>query len=127
MSAIKHFENAADVFQWDSVTPHTVEMQGIAGVTKHILIGRDDQSPHYIMRFFWLEPGGHSQLERHPQEHGVIVLKGKGTVQIGKQITEVHPYDVVFVSPDELHQFKNPFAEPFGFICVIPRLDPNME
>jgi quercetin dioxygenase-like cupin family protein len=127
MSTIKHFESDAGVFHWDAVIPHTIEMDGIEGVTKHILIGHADQAPHYIMRFFWLEPGGHSMLERHPQEHGVIILKGKGTVQIGEKITEVNPYDVVFVSPDELHQCKNPFDEPFGFICVIPILDPNME
>ena len=127
MSVIKHFDENAASFQWDSVTPRKIEREGLAGVTKHILIGREDQSPHYIMRFFWLEPGGHSMLERHPQEHGVIVLKGKGTVQIGEEVTEIYPNDVVFVSPDELHQFKNPFDEPFGFICVIPRLTPEME
>ncbi|HOJ02186.1 MAG TPA: cupin domain-containing protein [Anaerolineaceae bacterium] len=127
MSVIKHFEENADQFQWNSIQPQEITMEGIAGVTKHILIGRDDQSPHYIMRFFWLEPGGHSMLERHPQEHGVIVLKGKGTIQIGEKVSEVHPYDVAFISPDELHQFNNPYDEPFGFICVIPRLDPHME
>ena len=127
MSVVKHFNEGSDTFQWDSVTPRKIEIEGLAGVTKHILIGREDQSPHYIMRFFWLEPGGHSMLERHPQEHGVIVLKGKGTIQIGEEVTEIHPNDVVFVSPDELHQFKNPFDEPFGFICVIPRLTPEME
>ena len=127
MSVIKHFDETASTFQWDSVIPHPIESEGIEGVTKHILIGREDQSPHYIMRFFWLEPGGHSMLERHPQEHGVIVLKGKGTVQIDDKVTEIHTHDVVFVSPNELHQFNNPFNEPFGFICVIPRLTPEME
>ena len=67
MSTIKHFQEKKAVFQWDSVDPRIIEMEGIAGVTKHILIGREDQSPHYIMRFFQLEAGGHSELDRHHQ------------------------------------------------------------
>ncbi len=122
MSAIKHFHQENDVFQWDSVVPQKLEIDGIEGVTKNILIGHDDAAPNSIMRFFWLEAGGHSMLERHPQEHEVIILKGKGTVQIGEEIFEVSPFDVVFVSPNELHQFKNASDEPFGFICVIPIL-----
>ncbi|NMB63070.1 MAG: cupin domain-containing protein [Chloroflexi bacterium] len=123
MSVIKHFKKDAVKFEWENVNPQMLDVEGIAGVTKNILIGHDDKAPNAIMRFFWLEPGGHSMLERHPQEHEVIVLKGKGTVQIGEEITEVQPFDVVFVSPNELHQFKNPFDEPFGFICVIPMLE----
>lgn len=123
MSAVKHFHQKNNSFQWDNVTPLKLEIEGIEGVTKNILIGTEDGAPNAIMRFFWLEPGGHSMLERHPQEHEVIVLKGKGSVQIGEEVFEVKPYDVVFVSPNELHQFKNIADEPFGFICVIPILD----
>lgn len=123
MSTIKHFHHESGFFQWDNVVPKKLEINGIEGVTKNILIGHDDEAPHFIMRFFWLEPGGHSMLERHPQEHEVIILKGKGTVQIGDEISEVNPYDVVFISPNELHQFKNVSDEPFGFICVIPILE----
>ena len=123
MSAIKYFKNELGIFRWGSVKPTKLEMDGIEGVTKNILIGLDDHAPHSIMRFFWLEPGGHSMLERHPQEHEVIVLTGKGTVRIGEEISEIKAYDVVFVSPNELHQFNNPHDEPFGFICVIPILE----
>jgi len=120
MSAVKHFNKNAGVFRWDSVEPKSLNVEGIAGVTKNILIGKDDEAPNSIMRFFWLEPGGHSRLETHPQEHEVIILHGKGTVQINDEIHKLKPYDVVFVSPNELHQFKNDSDEPFGFICVIP-------
>lgn len=123
MSAVKHFHQKNNSFQWDNVTPLKLEIEGIEGVTKNILIGTEDGAPNSIMRFFWLEPGGHSMLERHPQEHEVLVLIGKGSVQIGEEVFEVKPYDVVFVSPNELHQFKNIADEPFGFICVIPILD----
>lgn len=123
MSAVKHFQQENGVFHWDKVTPLQLEIDGIEGVTKNILIGTDDGAPNAIMRFFWLEPGGHSMLERHPQEHEVIVLAGKGNVQIGEEVFDLKPYDVVFVSPNELHQFKNASEEPFGFICVIPILD----
>jgi quercetin dioxygenase-like cupin family protein len=66
-------------------------------------------------------PTGNSKLERHPQEHEVIILHGKGQAQIGDQVYDVEPYDVVFVSGGELHQFKNTGSDPFGFLCIIPK------
>jgi len=73
------------------------------------------------MRFFELAPGGHSRLETHPQEHEVIVIQGKGRVQIEDDTYDVEPFDAVFIEGGTLHQFSNPNEESFGFICVIPK------
>ena len=98
-------------------------MEGIKDAAKRILIGDNEGAPNFIMRFFTLDPGGHSLLERHPQEHGVLVLQGKGKIQIGDKLFEVNQFDAVFIEGNELHQFNNPYDKPFGFICVIPKLD----
>ena len=121
MSVIHKFSIGQNQFQWDNVQGNTLDMVGIRSVTKHILIGENENAPTSIMRFFHLDPGGHSNLERHPQEHEVIVLQGKGKVQIGNDMFDVQPFDVVFIEGNELHQFSNPFDDPFGFICVIQK------
>ena len=125
MSAIHHFINKTNAYTWENVDSTPLVVEGIKGAVKNILIGDNEGAPHFIMRYFELESGGHSRLERHPHEHEVIVLRGEGIVQIGQEKYTVTSYDAVFVEGDELHQFSNPHDEPFGFICIIPRLDPN--
>jgi quercetin dioxygenase-like cupin family protein len=58
-------------------------------------------------------------LERHPHEHGVIILQGKAKVQLNEEFVTLEPLDVVFVAGNDLHQFTNIGDEPLGFICVI--------
>ena len=122
MSVVHHFKKEANAYMWAGVENTRLEVEGIKGAVKNILIGDNENAPHFIMRYFELESGGHSRLERHPHEHEVIVLRGEGIVQIGQEKHAVTPFDTVFVEGDELHQFSNPHDEPFGFICVIPRL-----
>jgi len=121
MSCVHKFLKGKNVFGWEGVFPKVLTDIGIEGATKHILIGDNENAPHYIMRYFRLDPHGHSKLERHPQEHEVIVLNGMGRVQIGEEFHDLSPMDVVYIQPNELHQFSNTGKEPFGFICVIPK------
>ena len=125
MSVVHHFIKKTNAYTWENVDSTLLVVEGIKGAVKNILIGDNEGAPHFIMRYFELESGGHSRLERHPHEHEVIVLRGKGVVQIGQEKHVVAPFDTIFVEGDELHQFSNPHDEPFGFICIIPRLDPN--
>jgi len=121
MSVIHKFSKNKN-FQWEDVKGNPIEMEGVKSAAIHILIGEKEKAPISIMRFIHLKPGGHSRLEKHPHEHEVIILQGKGKVQIGTEISDVEPFDVVFVEGNELHQFSNPYDDVFGFICVIPKL-----
>ena len=123
MSGVHKFKEIYDDFKWEGVDSTPLEIEGIEGAVKNILIGEKDGAPHFIMRYFQLAPDGHSKLERHVQEHEVIILKGKGVVQIGDHKHKVAPFDTVFIEGNELHQFSNPHDTPFGFVCVIPKLD----
>lgn len=123
MSILHKFKGNKEKYTWEGVKSTPLEVEGIEGAVKNILIGDNENAPHFIMRFFSLAPGGHSRLERHPHEHEVIVLQGEGVVQLGEEKHDVKPFDTVFVEGNSLHQFSNPNDEPFGFICVIPRLD----
>ena len=59
-------------------------------------------------------------LEQHPHDHGVLILHGRARVRLGEQEFEVGPRDLVYVSPNDIHQFSTLGAEPLGFLCVIP-------
>ena len=123
MSAIHKFIGNPDSFQWESVLQETPSMEGLKLVTKQILVGGKDGAPHFSMRYFRVNEGGHTTLEQHIHEHGIIVLHGKGRVQIGEKFYEIEPFDSLYVSGNELHQFSNPYKESFGFICVIPLVE----
>ena len=97
-----------------------IEDKGTKDVSRQILIGIEDGSTNIIMRLFTLAPGGHSPLHTHDFEHLVKVEKGKGIAVYENGEREIQSGDLVYVKPNEIHQFKNPFNEEFQFICVIP-------
>ena len=41
------------------------------------LIGRE-RAPYFAIRYFEVEPGGQTVLDRHRHDHGVFILRGKG-------------------------------------------------
>jgi quercetin dioxygenase-like cupin family protein len=53
----------------------------------------------------------------------VIILHGKAKVQINDDFYELEPFDSVFISGNDIHQFTNIGDSPMGFICVIKRKD----
>jgi quercetin dioxygenase-like cupin family protein len=121
MSQIHKFKGNSEYFDWETVEGIKLSEEGLQSVTRYILIGEKEKAPNSIMRYFRVEPSGHSRLERHPQEHQVIVLHGSGKVQISETITDIKPFDVVFIEGNELHQFSSSQNEALGFICIIPK------
>ena len=92
----------------------------IKDVHKKVLIGPDDGSHNMVMRYFKILPGGHTPYHTHTLEHVVRIVKGKGVVQDveGKEIT-LEEGQNLFIAEEEKHQFKNPFQQPFEFLCII--------
>jgi len=78
-----------------------------------------------FMRLFELEDGGYTPCHSHDWEHDVFVLAGKGKVFDGSEEKEVGPGSVIYVPPNQEHQFKNSGTGIFRFICVIPERDEN--
>lgn len=89
------------------------------GVTRQVIIGPNDASNNFNLRYFRIEPGSHSHLESHPHEHGVIIMHGRARVQLNDVFHEVEPYDAIFISGNDLHQFIPIGDEALGFLCVI--------
>lgn len=71
------------------------------------------------LRYFEVAPGAASRLEKHEHEHYVVVRTGLGYAVIGDDVTELGADDVVYVGPNELHQFVNRGDAPFGFYCFV--------
>jgi quercetin dioxygenase-like cupin family protein len=113
-------ENAMKVCRSESVDEKPVEMEGAAGCTVRWLVGAPDGAPNFAMRQFTVEPGGHTPRHRHPYEHEVYVLEGAGTVREGDRDHPIAPGDVVYVAPDEVHQFRNTGPSPLKFLCLVP-------
>ena len=110
---------AADTFRWNDV-PLERYVAGEGGGTKQVLIGPDDGAASFAVRYFEIAPGGASSLDTHAHDHGVVILRGRGTVCLGDERHSLGVGDVVYVSPGEVHQFESAGPEPLGFLCVVP-------
>lgn len=97
-----------------------VTAPGAKGARMRVLIGAEDGASLFHMRHFEVEPGGCTPHHQHPYEHEVLVLKGSGMARGAEGSRPFKAGDVIFVPPDETHQFCNNGAEPCEFICLIP-------
>lgn len=95
-------------------------MEGAQGCTVRALLGSSDGAPHFSMRHFEVQPGGHTPRHYHNYEHEVYVLEGEGEVWEGDVAHPLHAGDVVLVIPDEVHQFRNTGDRVMKFLCLIP-------
>ena len=119
MGSVHRFIGSGNDYDWEGVPAELYEAEGVHGTVKRVLVGPADGAPNFVIRYFQIEPGGHSRLERHPHEHGVIILQGKAEVQLNEEFVTLESLDAVFVAGNDLHQFTNIGDEPLGFICVI--------
>jgi quercetin dioxygenase-like cupin family protein len=97
-----------------------VNMEGASGCQVRWLLGERDGAPNFAMRQFELAPGGYTPRHFHDYEHEVYVLEGQGTVIEGDTEHPLRPGDVVLVSPNDVHQFRNTGETPLRFLCLIP-------
>ena len=112
-------------FRWHAVEVREYKAPGapFKGVTRQTLLGegRGEEPFNFITRYFEIQPGGYSTLERHQHPHAVVVLRGAGRVILGERTHEVAPFDCVYVAPGVYHQFQATSAEPLGFLCMVDR------
>jgi quercetin dioxygenase-like cupin family protein len=104
----------------EQVPSAEVTMEGAARCRVRWLIGEKDQAPNFAMREFEVEPGGHTPKHFHNYEHEIYVLDGRGVVVDGDEERPLNPGDVLLVSPNDVHQFRNTGSETLRFLCLIP-------
>jgi quercetin dioxygenase-like cupin family protein len=97
-----------------------VTMEGAAGCRVRWLVGEKDNAPNFAMREFEVSPGGHTPHHFHDYEHEVYVLAGQGTIVDGDVERPLNAGDVLFIAPNDVHQFRNTGGDPLRFLCLIP-------
>ena len=75
----------------------------------------------FQVRYFEVAPGGYTSFERHNHEHNVVVVRGRGIAILNQEMHEVGPFDTVRVAGQVAHQFRNPYQEPLGILCIVDR------
>jgi quercetin dioxygenase-like cupin family protein len=91
------------------------------GVVYRRVISEVDGAANFTMDIFEIAPGGHSGFHVHPWEHEVFVIRGRGVVVGPDGEAPFGEGDVIFIPPDEPHQFRNAGDIPVEFICLIPQ------
>jgi quercetin dioxygenase-like cupin family protein len=97
-----------------------VRMDGVKDARMEILVGREHGAPNFSMRHFVVAPGGHTPLHSHNYEHEVVILEGEADVNYGTSVHRVRGGDVLYVAPNEMHQFRNAGTGDFRFLCFVP-------
>jgi quercetin dioxygenase-like cupin family protein len=112
--------------QWDGVPirRYKDDPSLFQDVQRQVLLGEGEGETalNFVVRYFEVGAGGYSTLERHDHPHAVIVLRGKGSVRLGDETTEIAPFDCVYVAPGAVHQFRADRGETLGFLCVVDRV-----
>ncbi|HTQ37466.1 MAG TPA: cupin domain-containing protein [Pirellulales bacterium] len=104
----------------EAVLSKPVEMPGAHACSVRWLLSESDGTPTFAMREFEVAPGGYTPRHSHDYEHEVFILSGSGVVSEGDKQHKLTAGDVVFVQPNEVHQFRNTGSQPMRFLCLIP-------
>ena len=94
-------------------TPITRE--GFKGMNARFALIAEDGCPNYAMRIMEFEPGGHTSLHAHEEEHEFYFLDGEPAYADCKgNETLLKPGDMIYVPSNEPHQLKcrGPWKSP---------------
>ena len=109
-----------DGFRWEGVDLLAYKAEGTAprkAITRQVLFQRPELRCE--LRYFEMQPGGYSTLERHEHAHAVMIFRGRGACLVGEEVREVAAPDLVFIPRMTWHQFCATAHEPFGFLCMV--------
>jgi len=116
----KEGEDKMKIVDYKEVKAEAVDFEDVKDVKVRWLISDKDNAPNFAMRLFEVGPGGYSPLHTHSWEHEVFILEGEGVATDGEKDFKIKSGTVVYVAPEEKHQFKNTGSETLKFLCLIP-------
>ena len=108
------------LFRWEGikVSPYKAQGTHFSGITRQLLFDAGDGLGCQV-RYFEIEPGGYSSLERHHHAHAIIVVRGPGRALVGRRtFSSWPPMTSSGLPPLTWHQFRAG-DEPFGFLCMV--------
>lgn len=112
-------------YRWDGVPMREYKTEGshFKDITRQTLMGEGagEEALNCLTRYFEVQPGGYSTLERHEHTHSVVIIRGHGEVILEDRVEPVALHDCVYIAPDTFHQFHALGDEPLGFLCIVDR------
>jgi quercetin dioxygenase-like cupin family protein len=115
-----NFRPSKEGFRWDSVAHQPYKQDGTApfkDISRQVLFHEDNLACE--LRYFEMDAGGYSTLERHEHAHAVMILRGHGECLLGNEVRAVKPLDLVTIPSWTWHQFRATDQEPLGFLCMV--------
>jgi quercetin dioxygenase-like cupin family protein len=94
--------------------------EGASKLRVRWLITKEMGAKNFAMRLFEMEPEGYSPFHKHAWEHEVFILDGEGLVVGEEHERKFRVGDVIFIPPNEKHQFKNNGKKTVKFLCLVP-------
>lgn len=107
--------------RWENVPLKHYKEEGthFRSITRQVLFAEESGLTNEV-RYFEIQPGGHSTFERHEHVHAVIILSGRGRVLVNEEIRDIEPFDLVSIPPMSWHQFHAADDASLGFLCLVP-------
>jgi quercetin dioxygenase-like cupin family protein len=123
----KHTENKSKLykyrgnFTWRGIKAEKYKSNcgDWSDIVRQTLIGNHGETSKFHLRYFEIASGGHSSFEMHKHEHVVIGTRGKGLCTVRGKTYDIGFLDTLYIEPDAPHQLRNPFDQPFGFLCLV--------
>jgi len=111
-------------YNWENIEKkeYKTDTQNFKDIHRYTLLKDESQGLNVETRYFEIQPGGYSSLEQHQHTHSVIILRGSGTVILDNELQHIQEHDVVYISPETIHQFHADNGQPLGFICVVDNI-----
>ena len=97
-----------------------LEHETLKDVTKKVLVGPEHGWEGWVMRLFWLDPGGYPPLHKHPWPHINYAVKGKGILHLDGKEYDIEEGSYDFIPSNLMHQIRNNGDVEFGIICIVP-------
>lgn len=111
-------------FRWDGIELEPYKLNArrggeFRGASRQVIAGQRGEKVKFHLRYFELEPGGFTSLERHRHAHVVIGVRGRGEVRVGEDRFALTPMDTIYIGPDRAHQLRAMGRGRFGFFCIV--------
>ncbi|MFH1999323.1 MAG: cupin domain-containing protein [Planctomycetota bacterium] len=91
------------------------------GVSIQVLLGLDDQMPHFQTRLFTLDPGAVIPEHCHDTiEHEQVMLEGEMVLILDGQERTAKAGNVVYIPANVKHSYENRGKTATRFLCMIP-------
>jgi quercetin dioxygenase-like cupin family protein len=117
------FRTFREGYRWDGVAHQPYKQDGSApfkDISRQVLFQQPELGCE--LRYFEMDAGGYSTLERHEHAHAVMILRGSGECLLGDAVRLVRTFDLVSIPAWTWHQFRANAGEPLGFLCMVNQL-----